>query len=205
MGVCSVCWIVHKGQAYKLHQASSSWNAFWERKKGQPPPCKHVLKEPVKSTIPFQPASVTSTQGGTTTSSSITTFSSSPAMNEWIVISFSWLCDSCCIDGDAINFSLCKSYNFRIIFPIQFNSPSFAQCFSPSYPMPFTQPTGRPFYVFFFISGKINVYAGCHRKYNKPAEAPYDLCIRHEEWHEFTTPGIPLLQRRFGNAYYHPY
>ena len=51
----------------------------------------------------------------------------------------------------------------------------------------------------------ISVCAGCHRKYKIPAEAPYDLGIRHEEWHKFTTPGNPSLQRRFGNAYYHPF
>ena len=38
----------------------------------------------------------------------------------------------------------------------------------------------------------------------KPTVTPYDLCVRHEEWREFTAPGSSVPQKRFGNAYYHP-
>ena len=50
-------------------------------RKVKQPPRKRVRKEPVESTVPFQPASITSTPGSTTTSSSTTTLSSSPAMS----------------------------------------------------------------------------------------------------------------------------
>ena len=173
-------------------------------RKGQQPPRKRVHKEPVESTVPFQPASVTSTQGSTTTSMSTTTFSSSPAMMSGLSsASHNFAAPATLMGMPSTSHFVSPTTFAPFSGPIQFNSPSFAQCFSPSYPMPFTQPTGSPFYVV-FISGNISVCAGCHRKYDKPAEAPYDLCIRHEEWREFTTPGNPSLQRRFGNAYYHP-
>ena len=55
-----------------------------------------------------------------------------------------------------------------------------------------------------FIAGNISVCAGCHARYVKPAVPPHDLCLRHQEWREFTLPINPAVQRRFGNTYYHP-
>ncbi len=60
-----------------------------------------------------------------------------------------------------------------------------------------------PFYIT-FISGNISVCAGCHARYAKPVLPPHNLCLKHQEWREFTLPNNPAVQRRFGNAYYHP-
>lgn len=88
---------------------------------------------------------------------------------------------------------------------MQFNSPSYVQCF-PQYstpPLPVVPNHSGPFYVV-FISGNISVCAGCHGRYMKPALPPYDICVKHQEWREFTIPSNPSVQRRFGNTYYHP-
>ena len=53
------------------------------------------------------------------------------------------------------------------------------------------------------IAGNISVCAGCRNKYLKTAQPPYDLCIRHQEWREYTSPMSPMPQSRFGNVYYH--
>ena len=29
------------------------------------------------------------------------------------------------------------------------------------------------------------------------------MCIRHQEWHEYTPPGSQVPQGHFGNVYYH--
>ena len=142
---------------------------------------KCVRKEPVESTVPFQPASVTSAPGSTSTSSSTITSSSSPAMMSGLSSASHDLAAPTALMGMPSTSHFVSPTTFAPFpGPIQFNSPSFAQCFTPSYPMPFTQPTAGPFYLV-FISGNISVCAGCHRKYNKPAEASYDLCIRREE------------------------
>ena len=61
---------------------------------------------------------------------------------------------------------------------------------------------GCPF-TLCFIMGNITTCIGCKNKYRKPAEAPYDLCIRHEEWRQFISPSTSTPQSKFGNAYYH--
>ena len=58
-------------------------------RKGQQPPRKRVRKEPVESTVPFQPASVTSAPGSTSTSSSTITSVIFASYDEWAAISFS--------------------------------------------------------------------------------------------------------------------
>ena len=35
------------------------------------------------------------------------------------------------------------------------------------------------------------------------SKPPYDLCIRHQEWREYTSPMSSVPQSRFGNVYYH--
>lgn len=54
-----------------------------------------------------------------------------------------------------------------------------------------------------FHSGNISVCNGCRNKFDKNASAPLDLCVRHEEWHSFTSPVTKEIESRFGNAYYH--
>ena len=63
---------------------------------------------------------------------------------------------------------------------------------------------GSSLFYITFIAGNISVCAGCHARYVKPAVPPHDLCLRHQEWREFTLPINPAVQRRFGNTYYHP-
>lgn len=54
-----------------------------------------------------------------------------------------------------------------------------------------------------FRTGNISVCNGCRNKFDKNAQPPYDLCIQHEEWRNFTSPVSHLPESRFGNAYYH--
>ena len=64
-----------------------------------------------------------------------------------------------------------------------------------------TSPDASPF-TLAFIAGNIRVCRGCRQRYPKPALAPLHLCVRHQEWQEFTgSSGDP--QTRYGNAYYH--
>ena len=63
-----------------------------------------------------------------------------------------------------------------------------------------TSPVNSSPFVLTFISGNIRVCRGCRQKYIKPAVPPNDLCVRHQEWQEFTPS---CTQRRFGNVYYH--
>jgi hypothetical protein len=64
-----------------------------------------------------------------------------------------------------------------------------------------TSPDSSPF-TLAFITGNIRVCRGCRQRYPKPAVAPLNLCVRHQEWQEFTGPsGDP--QTRYGNVYYH--
>ena len=53
------------------------------------------------------------------------------------------------------------------------------------------------------VSGNISVCAGCRNKYPKNPIPPDDLCIKHQEWREYTPTGSQTPQSRYGNAYYH--
>ena len=44
---------------------------------------------------------------------------------------------------------------------------------------------------------------GCRQRFVKPPLPPDDLCVRHQEWQEFTPVGGSCLQHRYGNVYYH--
>ena len=64
-----------------------------------------------------------------------------------------------------------------------------------------TSPDSSPF-TLAFITGNIRVCRGCRQRYPKPTLAPLNLCVRHQEWQQFTAPsGDP--QTRYGNVYYH--
>ena len=89
--------------------------------------------------------------------------------------------------------------------------PFFYQPFTPSpssspFPQPFpfnqSQAPSTPFSLC-KISGNISVCAGCRNKYSKTAGPPEDMCIRHQEWREYTSPGSQTPARRYGNVYYH--
>ena len=54
-----------------------------------------------------------------------------------------------------------------------------------------------------FIKGNISVCIGCKNRYPKNAQPPDDLCIRHQEWREFTPSGCETAQSKFSNVYYH--
>ena len=40
-------------------------------------------------------------------------------------------------------------------------------------------------------------------KYVKPVAPPNDLCIKHQEWRQFTSPNTQVPQSKYSNAYYH--
>ena len=68
-------------------------------------------------------------------------------------------------------------------------------------PMPGAMPP-LPFTLCKII-GNISICDGCRNRYSKHPNPPDDLCIRHQEWREFTPPGSQVPQSRFGNTYYH--
>ena len=77
----------------------------------------------------------------------------------------------------------------------------------PSVPPPLipctTSPTNNSPFTLAFIAGNIRVCRGCHQMFIKPPVPPNNLCVRHQEWQEFTPAGASFPQRRFGNVYYH--
>ena len=82
------------------------------------------------------------------------------------------------------------------------------QCSSlPSVPPPLihctTSPTNNSPFTLAFIAGNIRVCRGCRQRFIKPPVPPNNLCVRHQEWQEFTPAGTSVPQRRFGNVYYH--
>ena len=55
-----------------------------------------------------------------------------------------------------------------------------------------------------FIAGNVSICIGCKNKYPKSPKPPQDLCIRHEEWRQFTPANsLSTPQSKFGNVYYH--
>lgn len=80
----------------------------------------------------------------------------------------------------------------------------------PYLPSPY-QPTGpglvpaqsppTPF-TLCFIRGNISTCIGCHNRYTNK-QPPNDLCIRHQEWRQYTPQGADLPQSKFANVYYH--
>ena len=97
----------------------------------------------------------------------------------------------------------------RPIYPL---SP-FTQPYSPysSIYMPPYPPSGAVYspplsqqsaFTLVFITGNIAVCAGCSNRYQKPALAPDDICVKHTEWRKFTlADGTP--KSKFAPAYYH--
>ena len=78
-------------------------------------------------------------------------------------------------------------------------------CSMPSVPPPLiscgsASPADDSPFVLLFLSGNIRICRGCKQNFQKPPTPPYDLCIRHQEWQEFTPAGSTL---RYGNVYYH--
>ena len=54
-----------------------------------------------------------------------------------------------------------------------------------------------------FRTGNISVCNGCRNKFDRLANPPHDLVVRHKEWRSFKSPVTDQLETRFGNAYYH--
>ena len=69
-------------------------------------------------------------------------------------------------------------------------------------PVTSTMPPPSP-YTLCKIAGNISVCAGCRNKYPKHPSPPEDLCIKHQEWREYTPTGSQTPQCRFGNVYYY--
>ena len=74
------------------------------------------------------------------------------------------------------------------------------------YPPPFTcNPQYKPTvpFVVAFITGNISCCFGCRGKYSKSLPPPADLCIKHQDWREFTSTSTGTPQSCYGNVYYH--
>ena len=95
-------------------------------------------------------------------------------------------------------------------YPFSLNDPP-AQGFDPwtmhSYPPAHAYAPGgtvgtNPFCLC-YIKGNISVYIGCKNRYKRSPQPPNDLCIKHQEWREFTPVGSETPQSKFSNVYYH--
>ena len=66
------------------------------------------------------------------------------------------------------------------------------------------QAYSTPAHLFFyFLNGNIRVCRGCRQKYVRPLLPPHDICIKHQEWQEFTPVRCSQPITRYGNVYYH--
>ena len=74
---------------------------------------------------------------------------------------------------------------------------------SPQVPSPATGSASSRSFNLHFIRGNISRCAGCKGKYVKPASAPNDLCIQHEEWRQVTYANSSTPSSVFSNSYYH--
>jgi len=74
--------------------------------------------------------------------------------------------------------------------PSQYQSPGFFPVHGPN---PYTLS---------FIKGNISMCIGCHNRYTNK-QPPNDLCIKHQEWRQFTPQGTDSPQSKFSNVYYH--
>ena len=76
----------------------------------------------------------------------------------------------------------------------------------PASPSPY-QPSDAftPFnpFILCFIKGNISTCIGCHNHYPKSPQPPNDICLRHQEWRQFTPQGKETPQTKFSNVYYH--
>ena len=70
-------------------------------------------------------------------------------------------------------------------------------------PPPTQQPTFTLPFSITFITGNITVCFGCKNKYYKNLQPPEDLCIKHQDWRQFTPSNGAAPQSKFGNVYYH--
>ena len=75
----------------------------------------------------------------------------------------------------------------------------------PPRPYPYYSSSTDSFNPFLlcFVKGNISVCIGCKNHYPKNAQPPDDLCIKHQEWREFTPAGSDTPQSKFSNVYYH--
>ena len=72
----------------------------------------------------------------------------------------------------------------------------------PLYPFSFSTDSSNPFSLA-FITGNISTCVGCKNKYAKSPQPPDDLCVKHQEWREFTPVGSTVPQSKYANVYYH--
>ena len=99
-------------------------------------------------------------------------------------------------------------------YPFSPNIPP-AQGYDPwnMHPHMYSYPTAYPYapggtadtnpFCLCFIRGNISVCIGCKNRYEKSPRPPNDLCIKHQEWREFTPVGSETPQSKFSNVYYH--
>ena len=70
-------------------------------------------------------------------------------------------------------------------------------------PSMFNSPTPANPFKLCFIKGNISVCIGCNNRYSKSPKPPDDLCIKHQEWRQFTPQGSDVPQSKYTNVYYH--
>ena len=98
----------------------------------------------------------------------------------------------------------CYSISPPYLVSPPYSSNPYGQYF-PWYSSPYNMPSITLFspFILCFIKGNISVCIGCHNRYGKSREPPNNLCIKHQEWRQFTPQGLDTPQQKYSNVYYH--
>ena len=167
-------------------------------RKGATPPRKRKSKEPVVTRIGMSLSSDSvPTCGPNSLAHSHPSTIQSPNSSN-ISVQFSpTVSPQCNVLQSPHNYGSAFSYNYSGTNP---------NWYTGLYPPPFTcNPYYKPTvpFVVAFITGNISCCFGCRGKYSKSLPPPANLCIKHEDWREFTSTSTGTPQSRYGNAYYH--
>ena len=107
-------------------------------------------------------------------------------------------------DSGIVTPSTSEIYHPPVSAPGYYSSPSYMY---PSYPYQFPMFNSAPElsnpFKLCFIKGNISICIGCNNRYSKSPKPPDDLCIKHQEWRQFTPQGADVPQKKYSNVYYH--
>ena len=137
-----------------------------------------IIENPFTATIPMSPHESSPPLGYDTATIPMSLHGSSPPLG----YDNPQLHATC-----SVPFAVSQTNTFQWPYPYPYGPvygqmPSPQQSYAP--PSPFTLCK---------ISGNISICAGCRNKYPKKPDPPDDMCIRHQEWREYTPPnsGVP--------------
>ena len=174
-------------------------------RKGAVPPRKRKSKEPVSTHIGMSINKSTSIDTSVPTCCPNTHAQTYPLMqspdSSSVSVQFSpyTVAPQCNVLQSPYIYGSAFSYNYPVTNPNWHTGYSSPFTFNPHNYKP-TVP-----FQLAFITGNISCCFGCRGKYSKSLSLspPADLCIKHQDWREFTSTSTGTPQSRYGNVYYH--